>query len=77
MADITNTNLRNQRADSDEEMYGYESIFPLAIVHHVTSDDQLPLLILVIAESPLTNIVAQIQFMNNFDFMHSRNNELE
>ena len=49
----------------------------VAVIQHITSDDQLPLLILVIVESPLTNIMAQIQFMNGFDFMHSRNNELE
>ena len=58
-------------------MLAWLSISIVAIIHHITSDDQLPLLILVIVESPLTNVIAQVQFMDDFDFMHSRNNELE
>ena len=56
-------------------------------MYEVTGDDQLPLLILVvvvddvdkvqITESGLTNIIAQMRFITNFDFMHCRNNELE
>lgn len=56
-------------------------------MYEVTGDDQLPLLILVvgvvawseaqITQSGLVNIIAQMRFITNFDFMHCRNNELE
>ena len=77
LADTAYLNIRSQRTDSTQEMYVFGVMSIVAVIQHITSDDQLPLLILVIVESPLTNIMAQIQFMNGFDFMHSRNNELE
>ena len=49
-------------------------------MYEVTGDDQLPLLILVvgveawseaqITQSGLVNIIAQMRFITNFEFMH-------
>ena len=56
-------------------------------MYEVSGDDQLPLLILIvgvlfvdsyqITQSSVNNLTAHIRFMNQYDFTHSRNNELE